>query len=41
MRGRIDATELAAEQARVRELLGASTEPHFAEFLAAWGAPAA
>jgi hypothetical protein len=25
----------------VRELLGASPEPHFAEFLAAWGAPTA
>lgn len=39
MRGRIDPTELAAEEQRVRELLADSTEPHFAEFLAAWGAP--
>jgi predicted PolB exonuclease-like 3'-5' exonuclease len=36
MRGHLDADELAAEQARVREYLGASEEPHFAEFLAAW-----
>ena len=39
MRGRIDPTELAGEEQRVRELLAASTEPHFAEFLAAWGVP--
>ncbi|MBM4234154.1 MAG: 3'-5' exonuclease [Gammaproteobacteria bacterium] len=36
MRGRIDATNLAAEEVRVRELLAAADEPHFAEFLAAW-----
>ena len=41
MRGHLDATELAAEDAKVRELLAASTEPHFAEFLAAWGPAAA
>lgn len=39
MRGRIDAAELAAERARVRETLAASDEPHFAEFLAAWPEP--
>lgn len=36
MRGQIDATELAAEEAKVREHLAAAGEPHFAEFLAAW-----
>ncbi len=36
MRGHIDATELASEEARVRELLSSSSEPHFKEFLAAW-----
>ena len=41
LRGRIDATDLAAEDAKVRELLAASTEPHLAEFLAAWGPAAA
>lgn len=41
MRGHIDATELAAEEAKVRETLAASTEPHLAEFLATWGTPAA
>ena len=37
MRGHLDATELAAEDAKVRESLAVSTEPHLAEFLAAWG----
>lgn len=41
MRGRIDPTELAAEEQRVRALLADSTEPHFMEFLAAWGVPPA
>ena len=36
MRGRLDASELVAEEAKARELLAASSEPHFAEFLAAW-----
>ncbi|MEY3337545.1 MAG: hypothetical protein RL245_537 [Pseudomonadota bacterium] len=36
MRGHIDAAELEAEEARVRELLSTSSEPHFKEFLAAW-----
>ncbi len=38
MRGRLDAAGLAAEEARIRELLAAADEPHFAEFLAAWPA---
>lgn len=41
MRGRLDGASLAAEEARVRELLASSPAPHFAEFLAAWGAPPA
>ncbi|MFO0003081.1 MAG: hypothetical protein ACK559_18305 [bacterium] len=41
MRGHLDATELAAEEQRVRELLAESPEPHHAEFLAAWPAAAA
>jgi hypothetical protein len=41
MRGHLDAAELAAEDAKVRELLAGSTEPHLAEFLAAWGPAAA
>jgi len=41
MRGHLDATELAAEEQRVRELLAESPEPHHAEFLAAWTAAAA
>jgi predicted PolB exonuclease-like 3'-5' exonuclease len=40
MRGRIDTTELAEEHRRVRDLLAGSTEPHLAEFLAAWDTPA-
>jgi hypothetical protein len=36
MRGHLDATELLAEEQRVRELLAASDEPHLGEFLAAW-----
>jgi predicted PolB exonuclease-like 3'-5' exonuclease len=40
MRGRIDTTELADEHQRVRDLLAGSTEPHLAEFLAAWDMPA-
>lgn len=36
MRGRLDASELAAEEIKVRELLATGSEPHFAEFLAAW-----
>jgi 3'-5' exonuclease len=36
MRGHIDAAELESEEARVRELLDTSSEPHFKEFLAAW-----
>ena len=41
MRGRLDATGLAAEEARVRDMLASADEPHFAEFLAAWPATAA
>ena len=41
MRGHLDAIALAAELARVRELLAAGEEPHFAEFLAAWPESAA
>ena len=41
MRGHLDATDLVAEEAKVRDLLAASTEPHLAEFLAAWGPAAA
>ncbi len=37
MRGRLDGPGLDLEQARVRDLLRSSTEPHMAEFLAAWG----
>ncbi|MFM7707010.1 MAG: hypothetical protein ACKO9D_03150 [Gammaproteobacteria bacterium] len=37
MRGHLDATDLVVEDAKVREMLGASAEPHLAEFLAAWG----
>jgi predicted PolB exonuclease-like 3'-5' exonuclease len=36
MRGHLDATELLAEEQRVRELLAASDESHLTEFLAAW-----
>lgn len=36
MRGHLDATELASEEAKVRDLLAESTESHFKEFLAAW-----
>lgn len=36
MRGHLDEIECANEEARVRELLANSAEPHFAEFLAAW-----
>lgn len=36
MRGRLDSEERAAEERRVREFLAASSEPHFAQFLAAW-----
>jgi predicted PolB exonuclease-like 3'-5' exonuclease len=36
MRGVLAREALAAEVTRVRELLAAATEPHFAEFLAAW-----
>lgn len=38
MRGHLDETECANEEARVRALLANSDEPHFAEFLAAWPA---
>jgi predicted PolB exonuclease-like 3'-5' exonuclease len=41
MRGHLDASELAAEEARVRETLAGAAEPHFAEFLAAWPQTAA
>ena len=37
MRGVIDNVELGDEQARVRDLLSASTKEHFKEFLDAWG----
>ncbi len=36
MRGHLDREELDGELNRVREMLGASSEPHFAAFLAAW-----
>jgi len=36
MRGQLDAQELQAEERRVREWLAAASEPHFAQFLAAW-----
>jgi predicted PolB exonuclease-like 3'-5' exonuclease len=39
LRGHLDATGLAAEQQRVRELLAASGAAHHAEFLKAWGPP--
>jgi len=37
MRGRLDAAGLAAEHARVREMLSASDATHHVEFLKAWG----
>lgn len=36
MRGRLLQDEYAAEVARVREVLGQQSKPHFQEFLAAW-----
>jgi predicted PolB exonuclease-like 3'-5' exonuclease len=36
LRGRLDATEYAAEIRRVREALAASEEDHWAQFLVAW-----
>ena len=36
MRGRLEPSSYDAENRRVRELLGASTEPHFREFLQQW-----
>lgn len=38
MRGRLSRERHAEEQERVRAMLRAGTEPHFAEFLAAWDA---
>jgi predicted PolB exonuclease-like 3'-5' exonuclease len=38
MRGALTRAQYAEEVARVRALLAASSEPHFAEFLAAWQA---
>jgi predicted PolB exonuclease-like 3'-5' exonuclease len=40
MRGRLDPAGYEAELERVRALLRASSEPHHAEFLRAWAAPA-
>jgi predicted PolB exonuclease-like 3'-5' exonuclease len=39
LRGRLTAPDHDAEVERVRAYLRASTEPHLAQFLAAWGAP--
>jgi predicted PolB exonuclease-like 3'-5' exonuclease len=39
LRGRLTPTAHAAEIARLKALLAAATEPHLAEFLAAWEAP--
>ena len=40
MRGRIDGSQLAAEQALLRKTLTDSGKPHLTEFLAAWHEPA-
>jgi len=39
LRGRLTAEEHGAEVERLRAYLGASTEPHLAQFLAAWTPP--
>ena len=39
MRGVLAVEAQAEEQARLRHMLSASTEPHHQEFLAAWPAP--
>ncbi len=41
IRGRLSGTEYAHEIGRARKWLAASGEPHFAEFLTAWGEPVA